>query len=97
MPCIARTFDEFDLRHGELCLQDPHAELWHIGIQRYGFERIDECFAGIQWVNDRVDPKPRGAITWIGLAVVVGTVIGSGVFLKPRIIAQNVPDQCYGC
>jgi APA family basic amino acid/polyamine antiporter len=35
---------------------------------------------------------PRVVGPWIGLAVVVGTVIGSGVFLKPRIIAQNVPD-----
>lgn len=35
---------------------------------------------------------PRVVGPWIGLAVVVGTVIGSGVFLKPRTIAQNLPD-----
>lgn len=29
---------------------------------------------------------------WMGVAIVVGTVIGSGVFVKPRAIAQNVPD-----
>jgi APA family basic amino acid/polyamine antiporter len=29
---------------------------------------------------------------WMGIAIVVGTVIGSGVFVKPRMIAHNVPD-----
>jgi APA family basic amino acid/polyamine antiporter len=35
---------------------------------------------------------PRLVGPWIALAVVVGTVIGSGVFLKPRAIANDVPD-----
>jgi amino acid transporter len=35
---------------------------------------------------------PRALGPWIAVAIVVGTVIGSGVFLKPKIIAQNVPD-----
>ncbi len=38
---------------------------------------------------------PRVVGPWIGLAVVVGTVIGSGVFIKPRAIAQSVPDVGY--
>src|SRR5436853_2895989 len=38
---------------------------------------------------------PRVLGPWVGLAVVIGTVIGSGVFVKPRIIAQNVPDVSY--
>ena len=29
---------------------------------------------------------------WMAMAVVVGTVIGSGVFKKPQAVAQNVPD-----
>jgi len=44
-------------------------------------------------MND--SPKPgllRVVGPWIGAAVVVGTVIGGGVFMKPRMIAQNVPD-----
>jgi APA family basic amino acid/polyamine antiporter len=35
---------------------------------------------------------PRVLGPWVGLAVVIGTVIGSGVFVKPRTIAENVPD-----
>jgi APA family basic amino acid/polyamine antiporter len=44
-----------------------------------------------------MDESPKTGLSrvvgpWIALAVVVGTVIGSGVFVKPRMIAQNVPD-----
>lgn len=35
---------------------------------------------------------PRAIGPWIGIAIVVGTVIGSGVFRKPSAVAQNVPD-----
>src|ERR1700677_1989945 len=29
---------------------------------------------------------------WMAMAVVIGTVIGSGVFVKPRQVAQTVPN-----
>lgn len=32
---------------------------------------------------------------WMAVAVVVGTVIGSGVFKKPQSVAANVPDFTY--
>jgi amino acid transporter len=38
---------------------------------------------------------PRVLGVWISTAIVVGTVIGSGVFLKPRSISQVVPDFNY--
>jgi len=34
----------------------------------------------------------RGLGPWMAIAIVVGTVIGSGVFKKPQVVAQNVPD-----
>src|SRR5947209_19801660 len=34
---------------------------------------------------------PRVLGPWMALAVVVGTVIGSGVFKKPQAVAENVP------
>jgi len=47
-------------------------------------------------VNDASPPAlPRALGPWIAVAIVVGTVIGSGVFLKPRSIAQSVPDFTY--
>jgi basic amino acid/polyamine antiporter, APA family len=33
----------------------------------------------------------RALGTWMAIAVVVGTVIGSGVFKKPQAVAENVP------
>lgn len=46
--------------------------------------------------NDAAAPGlPRALGRWIALTIVVGTVIGSGVFLKPRVIAQSVPDFSY--
>jgi basic amino acid/polyamine antiporter, APA family len=41
------------------------------------------------------EPRPglvRALGPWMATAVVVGTVIGSGVFKKPQAVAQNVPD-----
>src|ERR1700686_1752152 len=38
---------------------------------------------------------PRVLGAWIAIAIVVGTVIGSGVFLKPGSIAKSVPDFNY--
>ena len=35
---------------------------------------------------------PRVLGPWIATAVVVGTVIGSGVFKKGRNVAENVPE-----
>jgi amino acid transporter len=35
---------------------------------------------------------PRVLGRWIATAIIVGTVIGSGVYVKGRTIAQNVPD-----
>jgi amino acid transporter len=35
---------------------------------------------------------PRVLGRWIATAIIVGTVVGSGVFVKGRTIAQNVPD-----
>src|SRR5262245_37781065 len=46
-----------------------------------------------------IDRAPGGLVRGLGgmmaTAVVVGTVIGSGVFVKPRSIAANVPDFSY--
>jgi len=43
-------------------------------------------------MNEMKPGLPRLLGPWIALAVVVGTVIGSGVFVKPRQVAQHVPD-----
>ena len=37
-------------------------------------------------------PLPRVLGVWIATAIVVGTVIGSGVFKKGRNVAENVPE-----
>jgi amino acid transporter len=46
-------------------------------------------------VDDSAPGLPRVLGVWISIAIVVGTIIGSGVFLKPRSIAQSVPDFNY--
>ena len=44
-------------------------------------------------VDESASSLPRVLGVWISIAIVVGTIIGSGVFLKPRSIAQSVPDS----
>src|SRR6266481_3649148 len=44
--------------------------------------------------NERIGSGPglvRALGPLMGTAVVVGTVIGSGVFKKPQVVAENVP------
>ena len=46
-------------------------------------------------MNETAPPRPtlvRGLGPYMAVAVVVGTVIGSGVFKKPQVVAQNLPD-----
>jgi len=45
--------------------------------------------------NDSPPGLPRVLGAWIAIAIVVGTIIGSGVFLKPSSIAGSVPDFRY--
>ena len=42
------------------------------------------------------DPLPRLLGPWLAGAIVVGTVIGTGVFKKGRAVSEAVPESGYG-
>src|ERR1700724_920954 len=48
--------------------------------------------------NPQSEPSGRPQLLrvlgpWMGMAIVVGTVVGSGVFKKAKTVAENVPDS----
>src|SRR5438105_3468694 len=56
-----------------LRLQHSHLEFWHIWVQRCRLQCLHDRIAGLDGINNFVDPQPRRSITRIGL-LVVGTL-----------------------
>src|SRR6185312_15158289 len=52
------------------CLQNSHAELRHLRIQRCRRQCRDDRISRVQRINDRIDPQPRRSVPRIRLPFV---------------------------